>query len=228
MERLLILFDYGHRTIMLFDENKLKIKSLQVGNPSKSSLKFNVHIQCYNDFLMSITHMPNCLVSSSIIPGTSAQLTKMNYQIIYQLMKTYKYLYQLPIFDRIIQSLSNNTIEFSSFHIIWEDYDDRAHKESLNPYSTTFKQHVKDKLQKRENFANGRSELIYFQCKFDKCRPAMPAKMNDSDVLSHDIYKYLPHYPIIQVHCEIFYIFMAPYKRTISIERNNLPKSVLI
>ncbi|ETO01935.1 hypothetical protein RFI_35504, partial [Reticulomyxa filosa] len=36
-----ILFDYQHRTIMLFDENKSKIKLLQVGNPNKSSLEFN-------------------------------------------------------------------------------------------------------------------------------------------------------------------------------------------
>ncbi|ETO31646.1 hypothetical protein RFI_05473, partial [Reticulomyxa filosa] len=44
-----ILFDYQHRTIMLFDENKSKIKLLQVGNPNKSSLEFNVSIQWYND-----------------------------------------------------------------------------------------------------------------------------------------------------------------------------------
>ncbi|ETO00226.1 hypothetical protein RFI_37220 [Reticulomyxa filosa] len=43
------VFDYEHRTIMLFDENKLKIKSLQLGNPNKLSLEFNVHIQWYND-----------------------------------------------------------------------------------------------------------------------------------------------------------------------------------
>ncbi|ETO00184.1 hypothetical protein RFI_37266 [Reticulomyxa filosa] len=49
--------------------------------------------------------------------------------------------------------------------------------------------------------------------------------MNDSDVLLHDIYKHLPHYPIIQVHWKIFYKFMVPYKRTIGIGRNNLSKS---
>ncbi|ETO17192.1 hypothetical protein RFI_20136 [Reticulomyxa filosa] len=38
-----IVFNYQHRTIML-------LKSLQVGNPKKSSLEFNVHIQYYNDF----------------------------------------------------------------------------------------------------------------------------------------------------------------------------------
>ncbi|ETN99765.1 hypothetical protein RFI_37702, partial [Reticulomyxa filosa] len=40
-----------------------------------------------------------------------------------------------------------------------------------------------------------------------------------------DIYKHLPHYPIIQVHWEIKYYFMVPYKRTIGMERNSLPKS---
>ncbi|ETN98169.1 hypothetical protein RFI_39345 [Reticulomyxa filosa] len=43
------VFDYEHRTIMLFDENKLKIKLLQLGNPNKSSLEFNVSIQWYTD-----------------------------------------------------------------------------------------------------------------------------------------------------------------------------------
>ncbi|ETN99049.1 hypothetical protein RFI_38438, partial [Reticulomyxa filosa] len=36
---------------------------------------------------------------------------------------------------------------------------------------------------------------------------------------------HLPHYPIIQVHWEIISAFMVPYKRTIGIERSNLPKS---
>ncbi|ETO36403.1 hypothetical protein RFI_00660, partial [Reticulomyxa filosa] len=44
-----IAFDYDNRTIMLFDTNKSKIKCLQVGNPNKSSLEFNVHIRYFND-----------------------------------------------------------------------------------------------------------------------------------------------------------------------------------
>ncbi|ETO16528.1 hypothetical protein RFI_20809, partial [Reticulomyxa filosa] len=52
----LILFDYQHRTIMLFNENKLKIRSLQVGNPKNSSLEFNVHIQLYNDIDIDQAH----------------------------------------------------------------------------------------------------------------------------------------------------------------------------
>ncbi|ETN97460.1 hypothetical protein RFI_40069, partial [Reticulomyxa filosa] len=49
--------------------------------------------------------------------------------------------------------------------------------------------------------------------------------MNGSDVLLHDIYKYLSHYPIIQVHWEILGVFMVPYKHTIGIERSDLSKS---
>ncbi|ETO31347.1 hypothetical protein RFI_05773 [Reticulomyxa filosa] len=51
-----ILFDYQHRTIMLFDENKLKIKLLQLGNPNKLSPECNVHIQFYNDLDVNDTH----------------------------------------------------------------------------------------------------------------------------------------------------------------------------
>ncbi|ETO00806.1 hypothetical protein RFI_36635 [Reticulomyxa filosa] len=77
----------------------------------------------------------------------------------------------------------------------------------------------------RSYFTNGRDELILFECKFDKCKPAISSKVNDSNVLLHDIYKNLLHYSIIQVYWEILYYFMIPYKRTISIERNHLPKS---
>ncbi|ETN98652.1 hypothetical protein RFI_38840, partial [Reticulomyxa filosa] len=121
--------------------------------------------------------------------------------------------------------------EFNSFHIIWKDVSNRIHKESLNPYSTTFKQgiqYVKDKLQMSAHFINGTDELIIFECKFDKCKPALLSNMNNPDISLHDIYKYLPHYPIIQVHWEIFETSMVPYKRTIYIQRNNLSKSVPI
>ncbi|ETO35196.1 hypothetical protein RFI_01880 [Reticulomyxa filosa] len=43
-----IAFDYEYRRIVLFDNVKLKVKSLQVGNPKKFSLEFNVHIQWNN------------------------------------------------------------------------------------------------------------------------------------------------------------------------------------
>ncbi|ETO03408.1 hypothetical protein RFI_34002 [Reticulomyxa filosa] len=80
----------------------------------------------------------------------------------------------------------------------------------------------------RSHFMSGEDELILFECKFDKCKPAISSKiskMNDSDVLLHDIYKHLPHYPIIQVHWEILGLFMVSYKLTIGIERSNLPKN---
>ncbi|ETO02826.1 hypothetical protein RFI_34587, partial [Reticulomyxa filosa] len=79
----------------------------------------------------------------------------------------------------------------------------------------------------RGHFIDGTDELIFFECELDKCKPAIPSKVNDSDVLLHDIYKLLPHYPIIQVLWKIKHaIFMVPYKRTIGIERSNLPKNV--
>ncbi|ETO02259.1 hypothetical protein RFI_35177 [Reticulomyxa filosa] len=155
--------------------------------------------------LTFIKHMPNGLVSFSIILGTSAQWIVM-IEMIYQ-------------------------IEFNSFHVIWKSIDNTTHKEPLNPYSITFKQgiqHVQHKLQMRSHFIDGTDELILFECEFDKCKPAISpkiSKINDSGVLLHDIYKHLPHYPIIQVHWEINGWFMVPYKCTIDIERNYLPKS---
>ncbi|ETO03577.1 hypothetical protein RFI_33825, partial [Reticulomyxa filosa] len=117
--------------------------------------------------------------------------------------------------------------EFNSFHVIWKSISNTAHKEPLNPYSITFKQgiqHVQHTLQILHHFVDGRDEIILFKCKFDKCKPKI-SKMNDSDVLLHDIYKHLPHYPIIQVHWEIKEYFMVSYKRTIVIERSDLLKS---
>ncbi|ETN99027.1 hypothetical protein RFI_38460, partial [Reticulomyxa filosa] len=117
--------------------------------------------------------------------------------------------------------------EFNSFHVIWKDLDNTIHKEPLNPYLTTFKngkQHLQHNLQIRTHFIAGMDELILFRCEFDKCNPAISSKVDELDLL-HDIYKHHPHYPIVQVHWEIEGRFMVPYKRIISIERNNLPKS---
>ncbi|ETO36720.1 hypothetical protein RFI_00342, partial [Reticulomyxa filosa] len=204
------VFDYEHRTIMLFDQNKLQIKSLQFGNPNKSSLEFNVSIQWYNHIDINETHTKWQKHTNIFI--------NFNYLLIVELLNCYAYI--------------SNTQDFNSFHVTWKSNDDITHKEPLNPYSITFKQgiqHVQHNLQVRSHFMPGTDELIFFDCKFDKCMPAIPSKiskMNDSDVLLHNIYKYLPHYPIIQVHWEIQYGFMVPYKRTIGIERNHLPKSV--
>ncbi|ETO15551.1 hypothetical protein RFI_21813 [Reticulomyxa filosa] len=104
----------------------------------------------------------------------------------------------------------------------------QTHKEPLNPYSITFKQgmqHVLYHLQMMHHLVDGTDEVILFECEFDKCKPAISSKVNDSDVLLHDIYKHFPHYPVIQVLWKIKGHFMVPYKRTIDIERKTLPKN---
>ncbi|ETO31446.1 hypothetical protein RFI_05673, partial [Reticulomyxa filosa] len=119
--------------------------------------------------------------------------------------------------------------EFNSFNVIWKDKSNETHKEPSNPYSMTLIQGIqyfKDKLQIREHFIYGRDELICFECEFDKCKPPLASKIDDKDVLLHDTYKHLSHYPIIQVYWEIKACFMIPYKRTICVQRNNLPNSV--
>ncbi|ETO16861.1 hypothetical protein RFI_20478, partial [Reticulomyxa filosa] len=137
--------------------------------------------------------------------------------------------YQLFVNCSIVQLLN----EFNSFHVIWKDQANRTHKEPLNPYSITFKQgiqHVQHHLQMRGHFIDGRDELILFECEFDKCKPAISSKiskiskMNDSDVLLHYIYKHLPHYPIIQVHWEIFYNSWYPTNAQLAL-KEYLPKS---
>ncbi|ETO29873.1 hypothetical protein RFI_07246, partial [Reticulomyxa filosa] len=154
------VFDYEHRTIMLFDKNKLKIKSLQLGNPNKSSLEFNVHIQYYNDIDIHQTRAKwACLI----------------------LNHTWHFRTSHPL-DR--DDLSNCLSEFGSFHVIWKDIDKRIHKESLNPYSTTLKQgiqHVRHKLLMINHFICGTDELILFECIFDKWKPSILLNMNDSD-----------------------------------------------
>ncbi|ETN97386.1 hypothetical protein RFI_40141, partial [Reticulomyxa filosa] len=216
------IFDYEHRTIMLFDQSKFKIKSLQLGNPNKLSLEFNVHIQWYSHSDIHQTHSKwACLILNhtwhfrTIDYGDRDDLSTCISAN--ESKKTYIYIY-IYIYR-----------EFNSFHVIWKDLDNRTHKESLNPYSITLKQgmqYVKDKLQMRNHFINGGDEVLYFQCEFHKWSPEISSTILNKDVLLYDIYKYLPHYPIIQVHWEIKGYFIVPYKRTIGIERSNLPKSV--
>ncbi|ETO35306.1 hypothetical protein RFI_01756, partial [Reticulomyxa filosa] len=202
---------------MLFDQNKLKIKSLQVGNPNKLSLEFNVHIQWYNHFDTNQTHTKwACLILNhtwhfrTINWGDRENLSSC-----------------LSVNE---SKKNTNFFEFNSFRVIWKgDYEETL-KEPLNPYSVTFEygiQHLKDKLQVRNRFRDGCDELVYFKCKFNGCKPELLSKMGNEDVLLHDIYKHLPHYPIIQVYWKIDYYFMVPYKRTIEIKRN-IPKSVPI
>jgi len=99
-------------------------------------------------------------------------------------------------------------------------------KEPLNPYSMTLKQglqNIKDKLQKQEHFSGGKDELIVFECFYDKCNPRIPSQVSDQ-VLLHDIYKHVHHYPRIQVTWEIKCVFMVPYERTIGVERTSIPE----
>ncbi|ETO35762.1 hypothetical protein RFI_01301 [Reticulomyxa filosa] len=44
------VFDYEHRRIVLFENEKLKVTTLQVGNRKNLSLELNVDIKYYNDF----------------------------------------------------------------------------------------------------------------------------------------------------------------------------------
>ncbi|ETO34645.1 hypothetical protein RFI_02447, partial [Reticulomyxa filosa] len=104
----------------------------------------------------------------------------------------------------------------------------QIYNEPLNPYSMTLKkglQHLKHQFQARQYYMSGEDELVNFKCEFDKCEPPIPSNTNE-DVLLDDIYTLFPHYPNMQVHWKIEVSFIVPYKRTIDIGRNNLPKNV--
>ncbi|ETO21244.1 hypothetical protein RFI_15960 [Reticulomyxa filosa] len=222
-----IAFDYQHRTIMLFDEKTSKIKSLQVGNPNKSSLEFNVHIQWYNDTDINETHNKwACLILNHtwhfrIFEGNDRDDLSNCISVNESKKKNTSIFIKYQLYN------SNDTIEFNSFHVIWKDQFNKTHKEPLNPYSMTLRQgiqHIKDKLQIKDYFTAGPDELICLKYEFDEWMPAIST--TNEDVLLHDIYRRLPHYPIIQVHWKIEGYFMVPYKRTISTQRGNLPKSI--
>ncbi|ETO33805.1 hypothetical protein RFI_03299 [Reticulomyxa filosa] len=198
-----IAFDYEHRTIMLFDENKLKIKSLQLGNPNKSSLEYNVHIQWYNHIDINHTYAKwACFILNHTWHfRTSNSQEREDFSFYYS--------------------------EFNSFCIIWKDGYNRIYKESLNPYLTTLKQglqHIKDKIQKRDHLMFGTDELVTFQCLFEEWSPQIESNMGDKNLLLHDIYKHLPHYPTVQIYWKVKQGLIVPYKRTVDIKRVNLPK----
>ncbi|ETO27328.1 hypothetical protein RFI_09804 [Reticulomyxa filosa] len=198
------VFDYQHRTIMLFDKNKLKIKSLQVGNPKRSSLEFNVHIQWYNHSDISQTHTKwACLI----------------------LNRTWHFR-MANCFDR--DDLSYCCSEFNSFHVFWKIKATETLREPMNPYSTTLKQgiqHIKDKFQMRSHFLFGGDKLITSKCDFEQWKPRIETNKNNGDILLHDIYKYFFGYPSIQVYWEIECRYIVPYERTIATERTNLPEN---
>ncbi|ETO14383.1 hypothetical protein RFI_22983 [Reticulomyxa filosa] len=208
-----IAFDYEHRRIVLLNEDKrsgkkekeekLKIQSLQIGNPKKSSLELNVNIQWFNDFAnIDTTYTKWC----GLILNRSWHFRTIDTM---QLI-----------------SLSTLCSEFNSFLIIWKANNTQNYTESLNPYSITLQQGIKqlkDKSQVIKRFEKGTDELIYFKFDFEKCKPQIASNLKNENILLHDIYKYLPHYPSIQAYWEIDFRFIVPYQRTFSIQRNYLP-----
>ncbi|ETO22895.1 hypothetical protein RFI_14300, partial [Reticulomyxa filosa] len=202
-----IVFDYQHRTVMLLnkDDNKPKIKILQVGNPKKSSLEFNVHIQWYNDI--------------SNVNDTYTKWACLILNDSWHFRTAYWY-------SR--EGLSACFSDFNSFYVIWKDGNITIQKDALNSYSMTLKQgiqQIKEKMQIIEHFINGKDELIFFQCEFKKCKPPISFAMNE--YLLHDIYQHLPHYPITQVHWETKGGFIVSYKNSIGVERSIIPKRVV-
>ncbi|ETO08637.1 hypothetical protein RFI_28752 [Reticulomyxa filosa] len=196
-----IVFDYEYRRIVLFDNSILHIQTLQIGNPKKLSLEFNVYIQYYNDFSEIET---NCIKWACLI------------------LNNYWHFRMINWIER--EDLSNCCSEFNSFHVTWKDYKMAIYKEPFNPYSTTLKQglqHLTNKLQIIEHFLYGKDELICFECTFNKCKPSIPVIIGE-DILLHQIYKHFPHYPIIQVYWEIETEFMIPYDRTILVKSNDV------
>ncbi|ETO00405.1 hypothetical protein RFI_37041, partial [Reticulomyxa filosa] len=199
MEEYFILFDYEYRRIVLFDgSNKLKIIKLQVGNPKKLSLEFNVHIKHYN-----YHSKRKCVKYCNLILNHCWRFRTKDYG------------------SR--DNLSNCCSEFNSFQIMYS-----TNKEPLNPYSMTLKQglqHLQDQLKIRQQSINGEDKLIMFKCNFDECKPQIQSNMN-KNVLLNDIYKHLPYYPNIQIHWKIDFMFMVSYKHTISIQRAEIPKII--
>ncbi|ETO34589.1 hypothetical protein RFI_02500 [Reticulomyxa filosa] len=199
-----VVFDYQHRTIMLLnineDKDKLKIKILQVGNPKKNSLEFNVHIQWYNDFNdTNITHAKwACL--------------------------TFNHTWHFRTIDNFDRRyLSNCCVDFNSFSVISE-YQTQFYKESLNPYCISLKQgtqRLKDKFQIAKHFQNGTDELVYCKCEFEEFYPLI-VNISNENVILYDIYKHFSHFPIIQVYWKIDARFIVSYKHTVTIERTKL------
>ncbi|ETO29215.1 hypothetical protein RFI_07913 [Reticulomyxa filosa] len=208
-----IVFDYQHRTIMLLNINgknkkkdKLKLEILQVGDPKKLSLEFNVTVEWHNDFddIDNICAKWACL--------------------------TLNHTWHFCTIDHMDRdNLSNCFSEFNSFQIIWRDRYNQTRKESFNPYAVTLEQgikYLKYKYQMLEHFIYGMNELVYFEFEFDKCQPQLTSNMTHKDASLHDIYKHVSHYPIIQVYWNVTALFMVPYEQTIDAKRAHLPTVV--
>ncbi|ETO27435.1 hypothetical protein RFI_09697 [Reticulomyxa filosa] len=204
-----IAFDYEHRRIVLLDaktrkygitKKKLNVWSLQVGNPKKQSLEFNVHIQWYNH--SSKRDITTCTKWCGIILNHTWHF------------RTFGILAR----DRF----SNCCAEFNSFHVLWKHKTHRMHKEPFNPYAIDFRQAIQclqEKFNERAQFRYGANELLWFECELDHCKPPIPSTLDDAASL-HDLYKHLLYYPRIQVYWKINGYCMVPYQHTIGINKD--------
>ncbi|ETO06868.1 hypothetical protein RFI_30523 [Reticulomyxa filosa] len=154
-----IVFDYEYRRIVLLNKNNLKVKTLQVGNPKKSSLEFNI--------------VSNTVASFLIILGIFVQMIlekEITYQIIAQLM-----------ISHFIPTKFVNYVKYE-IHFYLNSYNPYSItlKQGL--------QHLKDQFQVRQESNGCGDESITFECKFHMCCPQISSDMNE-DMLLNDIYK---------------------------------------
>ncbi|ETO35304.1 hypothetical protein RFI_01759 [Reticulomyxa filosa] len=205
-----ILLDYGHRSIVLLNENKKKQKKIN----SKNITKFNVHIEYRNNHTDIDSNYTNTKYACiSLNHSWYFRLIDSNQRNFFSDVLSVNILKRQFLYctNRLVFIFTYTMKEFNSFNIIWKDKGF---------------QHLQNQYQLYIHFIVGTNEVIY--CKFvpNECSPSIEPHINTGDVLLHDIYKHCTHYPIIQVYWEIKCITMVSYKCTIAIERNNLPKSI--
>ncbi|ETO23956.1 hypothetical protein RFI_13202, partial [Reticulomyxa filosa] len=225
----LILFDYEYRRIVLFNTKEEKVEVLQVGNPKKLSLEFNIHIQYYNDFddvNTTNTTWAGLILNHSwyfrVISACEREAFSDACSVNNFVKCHYKKKKYICIFIFTYEQ------EFNSFYVIWKE-GDKIYREAMNPYAMTLKQgieHFKNKLQMKEGYNLGTDELTHSNYEFNTWKPPIASNVN-KDVLLHDLYKYAPHYPNIQVYWKINAFFIVPYRHTIGIKRTNIIKSIL-
>ncbi|ETO36706.1 hypothetical protein RFI_00355 [Reticulomyxa filosa] len=101
------VFNYQHRALMLFDENKSKIEMIRIDDNKKASLKFNVHIESC-DPIDNVTHAKwACLILNGTWYFRTENATEREH-------------------------LSNIFSKFNSPEIMLEDNDSQIHKEPCN------------------------------------------------------------------------------------------------
>ncbi|ETO20139.1 hypothetical protein RFI_17081, partial [Reticulomyxa filosa] len=188
--------------IVLWNKKNLKVKTLQVGNPKKLSLEFNVYIQWYNNYSEIET---NCVKYCCFILNNSWHFRTNDF-------RQRDYLSNCCS----VNDFTHNLSEFNSFQVI-HGHGKNILKKPFNLYSITLKQglqHLKNQLQMRRESNGHGNELVKFECKFNMCHPQIPSNVNENILLS-DIYKYF-YYLNMQVYWKINYYFIVPYKNTIS------------